>query len=290
MRSSIGYGPVLALFAALAACSDSTSSPTGMAPVKDGTLHYESRGAGSAIVLIHGTGFDSRVWDDQIAVLAGEHRVIRYDRRGFGQSPPARSGYSEVEDLSALLSVLHVDRAALVGIERGAAIALDFALEHADMVSALVLIAPGVSGSQPSRPFSDRLSAIAQAAPLDGGTRAAQLWIDDPLFVQLRKQAALEQKLLAIASTNAGSWTARPPDPGPLAIDRLDQLRVPTLVVIGGLDIPDFQRLADKVAREVPNAHKLLIREADHALNVEHAEQFNRIVLRFLATAGAPRG
>ena len=107
--------------------------------------------------------------------------------------------------------------------------------------------------------------------------------------MQLRKQAALEQKLLAIASTNAGSWTARPPDPGPLAIDRLDQLRVPTLVVIGGLDIPDFQRLADKVAREVPNAHKLLIREADHALNVEHAEQFNRIVLRFLATAGAPR-
>jgi pimeloyl-ACP methyl ester carboxylesterase len=93
---------------------------------------------------------------------------------------------------------------------------------------------------------------------------------------------------LAIATANAPSWTAPPPQPGPLAIDRLDQLQVPTVVLIGGLDIPDFQRLADKIAREVPHAHKILVRETDHALNVESAEQFNNIVLRFLALNGAP--
>lgn len=255
---------------------------SGWAQVKAGKLYYESTGAGPALVLIHSRGFDRRIWDDQVAALAARYRVIRYDVRGFGKSPVARKPHSNVDDLYRLLTFLHIVKATLVGASLGGEIALDFTLAHPDMVSALVLAAPGVSGFELSDGLSARVNAVAAAAQSEGAKRAAQLWLDDPLFAQVRQQRALHKKLLAIATANAGSWNVAQPDGQPVAIDRLTTVRAPTLIIVGAQDLPEVRHLAAKLAYDIPGAQKVVVADADHALNVGKPEQFNRIVLAFL--------
>jgi pimeloyl-ACP methyl ester carboxylesterase len=228
--------------------------------------------------------FDRRIWDDQVGALAARYRVIRYDVRGFGKSPVARKPHSNVDDLYRLLTFLRIDRATLVGVSLGGKIALDFALAHPDMVSALVLAAPGASGYGLSDALAARVKAVASAAQTEGAKRAAQLWLDDPLFVQVRRQKALHKKLLAIATANAESWKVSQPDGQPVAINRLTKVRAPTLIVVGAQDLPEVRHLAAKLAYDIPGAQKVVVPDADHALNVGKPEQFNRIVLGFLNT------
>jgi hypothetical protein len=76
---------------------------SGTVTVNGTTLFYEAAGHGSVVVLLHAGNLDRRVWDPQFLPLAREHRVIRYDQRGYGRSGPADAPYRHHEDLRALL-------------------------------------------------------------------------------------------------------------------------------------------------------------------------------------------
>ena len=91
-------------------------------------LGYDEAGEGPAVVLLHAAIGDRRMWDAQFTELAGSHRVIRYDRRGFGESGGGSGPYSHHEDLLALLDARGIEQAALVGSSMGGACALDAAL------------------------------------------------------------------------------------------------------------------------------------------------------------------
>ena len=104
-------------------------------------LYFEIAGSGQPLVLLHGFTLDTRMWDDQFEPLTREFQVIRYDMRGFGQSgPPASERYAHADDLRDLLDHLRVDKAHLVGLSKGGAIALDFTLAYPRRVNKLVLI------------------------------------------------------------------------------------------------------------------------------------------------------
>src|SRR5947209_19044710 len=122
------------------------------AKIKDTTLYYEVAGAGHPFVLVHGHLLDRRSWDDQFTVFAERYRVVRYDQRGFGDSGLITPGepYSDRQDLYALLQFLGIERAYLVGVSAGGALAIDFTLEHPELVDALIPAAAGVSGYRPS--------------------------------------------------------------------------------------------------------------------------------------------
>lgn len=114
------------------------------ADVGGNELWYEEAGDGPALVLIHEGVADSTMWDDHVDELARSHRVIRSDLPGCGRSPLPPGPFSHVRDLAALLDVLGVDRASVVGVSVGGRIALEFALVHPGLVDALVLVAPGI--------------------------------------------------------------------------------------------------------------------------------------------------
>jgi pimeloyl-ACP methyl ester carboxylesterase len=104
-------------------------------------------GAGSPVVLIHGSPLDARMWEPQIAPLAEAHRVIRYDVRGYGRSdPPGSTLYRHADDLAGLLDWLGVERAAVLGLSMGGRLAVDFALAYPARISALILAGSSVSG------------------------------------------------------------------------------------------------------------------------------------------------
>jgi len=121
---------------------------TGYVEIGDGKLYYEVAGEGETLVLAHAGFVDSRMWNGQWEVFAKNYRVIRFDLRGFGKSDPVRGPIARRADLHQLLTALGVERAALIGCSLSGEVILDFALEHPEMVSALVTVSAVPGGFQ----------------------------------------------------------------------------------------------------------------------------------------------
>src|SRR5262245_7129201 len=125
-------------------------SQSGYADVNGAQLYYEVAGSGPAVTLLHFGLGDSRFWDDQFDVFAARYTVVRYDYRGHGRSSMPPGNYSQRADLDGLLRFLDVQRTALIGVSMGGGLAIDYTIEHPERVSAIVPVAAGLGGYEPS--------------------------------------------------------------------------------------------------------------------------------------------
>jgi pimeloyl-ACP methyl ester carboxylesterase len=142
-----------------------TKSGEGFAPVDGCRLHYEIRGEGPAVTLIHAGLWDSRIWDAQMEPFAGRHTVIRFDLPGFGRSEFPDRPFSTRGQIADLLGFLEVERTSLLGCSIGGGIALNLALERPDLVDRLILVASGMSGDDtPDDDESVRVFSEAEEA------------------------------------------------------------------------------------------------------------------------------
>ncbi len=117
-----------------------TQTTTGYVEIDGGIVYYEVAGEGMPLALLH-TGFaDSRMWHGQWPDFSRHYTAIRFDMRGFGRSDRATQPISRRQELRRVLDHLGVDRAILVGCSLGGETILDFALEHPDRVSGLVVV------------------------------------------------------------------------------------------------------------------------------------------------------
>src|SRR3954467_7802286 len=144
-----------------AALAGTTSSATngsgsGYLDVSGAKIYYEQAGSGPAIVLLHDGLLPSTTWDEIWNTLARKNRVIRYDRRGYGRSELATKPYSSADDLLKLLTHLEVQHAVVVGSSSGAAVAIDFAIEHSEIIDGLFLIGPVLHGMEFTEQFGER--------------------------------------------------------------------------------------------------------------------------------------
>ncbi len=256
---------------------------SGRAAVAEPVLFYETAGRGAPVVLIHGGQMDRRMWDPQFEPWSRSFRVLRYDVRGYGRSATPTLPYSDVEDLAALLDFLKVPRAHLVGLSLGGRIAIDFSLVHADRVASIVAVGPGLSGF----PWSDTGSWMktVRAAQEGGGEAAAELWLKDPYMLPAMEHADLAPRLRQLALENARVWLENPlleKGIDPPAFQRLGEIRAPMLVIVGERDVPDIQKIVDRLASGVRGAKKVAIPGAGHIVNMEKPAEFDRAVLEFL--------
>lgn len=268
---------------------------SGFAPVFKGQLYYEVSGSGNPILFIHAGVADCSMWDDQITFFSQYYRVIRYDTRGFGRSITETTEFSNRQDILDLFAYLQVEKAVVVGISRGGQIAIDFAIEHPASVIALIAAAAGISGFdyQPDdsekarREFelfthADELwehQAFDQLAELE-----AHLWADGPSQPVGRASPTIRDYVRNIVRENYvrqdGQATPIPLDP--LAVNRLSEIRVPTLILVGEYDTVSTLATAGKLAREIPDARQILISGAAHMLPMEKPALFNETILNFL--------
>jgi pimeloyl-ACP methyl ester carboxylesterase len=258
---------------------------SGYAPVQGGRLYYEVAGTGAPVVLIHAGLWDSRIWDAQWDAFARRHTVIRYDLRGFGRSDRFERPFSARGDLAALLEHLHVPSAALIGASIGGALAIDFALERPGMVDALVLVASGLSGDEtPDDEETLRLVGEAQQA-FEAGDLERTVDAELRIWAPLRTEPDVEHRIREIAQDNRHELTLDwklSAELDPPAAERLGQIGVPTLVVLGERDAAVMNVIGDKLANGIRGARKQVIAGADHLPNMRRPEEFNRIVLDFL--------
>lgn len=256
----------------------------------NGTPHaYDEAGEGSALLLLHAGIADRRMWDDAWPMLTARHRAIRFDLRGYGQTPLPDGPFVYAADAAALLGELGVQRAHVLGVSMGAGVALDLALAHPDLVDRLVLVAPGLPGWTWSQGMDD--FDQAETAALEGGDLDEASWVNVRHWVDgvgrpggeadasVRHRVFQMQKRAFQADNDAaeGGWLVA--DRG----SKLGEVRSSTLLVVGELDQPDFRDIARHMAQRMPHARLEVMPGVAHLPPMEAPEEFSRLVLDFLA-------
>lgn len=260
------------------------------APTNGIATYYEDQGSGPPVILIHGHSVDSRLWNPQLpALLAAGYRVIRYDLRGHGRTAAPDTGYTwdhYSADLRDLLDHLQVQRAHLAGLSMGGAVAMQLTFDQPARVTSLTLIDSALPGFGYSPEFEEAVQALRDAVRSEGPQPALErLWLPHPLFDGLRRFpepfAALRDMVLSFPAREYLDDTEYP-QPERQHIDRLAEISAPTLVVVGELDLPDFQIIAELLAANIPGARSALIPDAGHVCTMEQPESVNETLLTFL--------
>ncbi len=259
-------------------------------------LYYEVVGSGHPLTLIHGMLLDRRSWDDQFEVFARQYTVVRYDMRGWGDSAQeqAEPPFSPRQDLLSLLDYLNIQKTSLLGLSGGGTLALDFTLEHPDTVDALILVASGLSGypqrmTETIRAFIGQYYGALQQKDIASAVEATvRFWTDGPRRRPEQVSAQARARITAMSTQHIqrhGDLMAHQQHMLPLeppALNRLAEVKVPALIVVGDVDMPETLEIADTLEQGIAGAKKVVIPGTAHHPNMEKPEEFNRVVVDFL--------
>ena len=235
---------------------------------------HNPQAPGVPLLLTHGFGATSGMWNPNIDALSVGRPVIVWDQRGHGNSdaPDDMDRYSEqtsVADMAAILDAARADRAVLGGMSLGGYLSLAFHLVHRQRVAALVLVdtGPGYRNDEARDKWNAWVERRAQElergeVPTGISAELAQAVHEHPEGLPRAARGVMAQQDARV-------------------ITSLDSITVPTLVIVGAQDI-DFLAGADYMHRHIPTARKVVIDEAGHAANMDQPGTFNAAVREFL--------
>jgi 3-oxoadipate enol-lactonase len=210
------------------------------------------------VVLLHPGVADARSWDLVWPMLAERVRVIRYDARGYGNSPQPTAQYRQIDDLAAVLDHFGLSSAHLAGGSMGGGTAIEMALASPERVRSLTLLCPGVSGYE--WPADPEMDAREEAAIAAGEDAVIELYLSGwaaagttPLITDMMRSAA-------------NAWPGerefcKPVDP---AFDRLSELRLPTVLMVGERDLPALIACNEQVAARIERCELIRMPGVDH--------------------------
>jgi len=264
-------------------------------------VSYEMLGEGASLVLIHGFTDNSTMWYNQVPVFAERYKVLAYDVRGHGKTRTPEGGFSMklfADDVHALLRVLEIEKACVLGYSMGGRIALQFALEYPEMASGLVFANSGVMGSD-VQPTEEQIAELTERRKqMVEMFEAGQIEViadgmaersfspgfrdKDPAAFQKYKDVKLQndpRHYLAIMQAMVEAVT-NPPD--------LRRLECPALIIAGARD--SFMTVRDSFmtvdeAKSMERAISdttVTILPTGHAAAIEAPQAFNRAVLDFM--------
>ena len=264
---------------------------TGYAISGDAKLYCEVAGTGQPFLMIHAGVADSRQWNNEFAYFAVNYQVVRYDMRGYGKSEPVDGEFSHRADLQAVLDHLGIHTpVVLMGCSMGGGLAMDFALTQPSRVRGLIMAGSGPSGLNLEVPtpakFAEAESAY-NAGNLDlVAELETQIWFDGmgrtPQQVNpAMRKLAYDMNRLAL-SHDAKHLGKRVPDAATPAAERLAELHLPVLIIVGAHDTPYILAAADHMAGKLPSARKVVIEDAAHLSNMDQPHEFQGHVKAFL--------
>jgi non-heme chloroperoxidase len=262
-------------------------------------IYYQDQGSGNPVVLIHGWPLSGRSWEYQVpALIEAGHRVITYDRRGFGNSSQPWGGYDYdtfAADLHALIEHLNLEEAALVGFSMGGGEVVRYISTYGTRRIARAVLAAAVppylykSGDNPDGGLDD-----ATIAGFEGGVKADRIAFVDQFVsgfftagqkgVLVSEPTRLYNRAIAAFASPKGTLDCIG------AFSRTDfrgdvvKVDVPTLIIHGDSDaIVPFEVSGKRSHESISGSQLALLDDAPHGLNVTHAAEFNRVLIEFLA-------
>ena len=264
-------------------------------------LHYNEAGDGHPLILLHGGGAGASGWSNysrNIASLARHYRVFTIDMPGWGKSDTAVTGDRDhVEALELALDALELDQVAIVGNSLGGRTALRFTAHHPERVSHLIPMgapAPGVNVLGPPNDKTDGILPLVRAyfdpSPANFQAMVGALAHDPALaedvdLARRRSEAALarpdhlENVRIALPRGDLNG----PPQLFQALPPLLAELTVPTLIVHGRNDRTVHFENALRLLAMIPSSRLYLINNCGHWAQMEHSEEFNRVVHEFIA-------
>lgn len=263
------------------------------------TYAYGEVGEGPAVLLLHGFMGSKADWTTLIETLADAYRVIAVDLPGHGESEApedvGRYGMATVaEDLAALLGHLAVERAHLLGYSMGGRLALFMALAQPERWQSLLLesASPGLETEAERAERRGQDEALASYIEREGVEAFVDRWERLPLFAtQLSlpesvKQEHREKRLRNRPEGLAGSLRGMGTGTQPSLWERLDQLALPTLLVVGELD-EKFVAIGREMLQRMPRVLLTAVPQTGHTVHLERPDVFAALVQHWLAEIGA---
>ena len=263
-------------------------------------LYYEVAGAGFPLVWSHEFGGAHDSWNPQVRYFARCYQVVTYNNRGYGPSdvPEGDEAYSQdqsIDDLYRLLQHLGIQQAYVGGLSMGGNIALNFGLTHPEMCRGLIVAGTGTGSTNPEQ-FARETAAVADRLELEGMEGWAVQYAEGPTRVQLKRKDPegweLFKRNLLTHSAKGSAYTIRNVQGKRPTIfsleEKLRQLKVPTLVIIGDEDDPCIEP-AIFMKRAIPKCGLALLPQSGHTVNLEEPALFNQTVSDFLTGVEAGR-
>ena len=230
------------------------------------SIHYAVYGQGSPVVLLHGGLANADYWGNQIRALEPHHTVIVLDSRGHGRSSRDLRPYGYdlmADDVVALMDVLKVPKADIVGWSDGAILALDLAMRYPGRVGKIFAFAANTvtSGVKDDVEKNPTFAAFIRRAGREYEAYSATPKEYDAFVQQISKMWASQP-----------NWTDA----------QLKAIAVPVLVVDGDHDEAIKREHTEYIASTIPHAGLLILPNASHFAFLQDPEFFNYAILHFL--------
>ncbi|MBY0344152.1 MAG: alpha/beta hydrolase [Sphingomonadales bacterium] len=251
----------------------------GEVAVAGGRLPIAMAGEGAPLILLHGWTLDHRLWLPQVAGLADRHFLVMPDRRGCGRATAPPDLAREAEDVIAIADFLGFDRFAVLGLSRGAVVALDVARRYGSRLTGVV-----VSGAPlPALVAREEVIDLDHYRALAACGDLAQFrreWAQHPLMQTHTAEAA------ALAAAMLADYDGRdllvPSESPGLPREALAMLPMPVLSMTGAHDTPWRRECARALAAVAPRARHVEIADAGHLANADNPDGFSTAVAAFL--------
>lgn len=255
------------------------------------TLSAESHGSGSPdVLLVHAGVTDQRSWAHVVDRLPG-HRCLTYDARGYGRTTfTEQDGWSRVGDAVAVLDAYDSPSAVVIGCSMGGRTSIDLALTHPERVRALVLVGPAVSGApEPTYEpevleLDEEWETAEERGDLETVNRLeARIWLDGPTAPEGRVTGPARDLFLEM-----NAWALDADDPGEpaddaAAWDRLGEIAVPVLVLVGEHDLAYIKQNCAHLADAIPGARLVRLPGVAHVPHLEADETTLREIADFVS-------
>ena len=271
---------------------------------EDINLYYEDHGSGDPVVLIHGYPLNGASWEKQVAaLLAAGHRVITYDRRGFGKSSQPVSGYNYdtfAQDLRKLVTQLKLTNFSLVGFSMGGGEVARYLGKYGSKGVKKAVIVGGIppyllkTADNPEGLDAGVFEGIQRAIATDRYAFFAEFFknfynTDENLGKRVSEQVVQASWTVAAGASATASLACVSAWHEDFRKD-LEKINVPTLVLHGDADrIVPINASGARTAKLIKGARLAVVKGGPHAITWTHAEEVNRELVSFLGQAAAKR-
>ncbi len=261
----------------------------------DAAIYYEIEGEGDPLILLHGYALNGIMWQYQRAEMAKYNRLIVVDLRGFGRSSCGKdwSGSTMAEDLIGLIDSLGLRDAAVLGFSMSGPVAFRIALELPEKISKLILVSSilplsGRPKAKKEAEFQQKESDILRLRGPEAWAEAMGLWkgpLVDNIFKRNPDARPIWERMIARHNPDYLLCMMKARDNTLSSVNwraRLGEIRIPTLIVVGALD-SGFLDSARYLNRNISDSKLEIVGNAGHMVNLEAPQDFNRMIVRFLA-------
>ncbi len=288
-------------FCLLASCMLDSEKHPGIPP--SGTIHaggsdwyYEMKGQGEALVFLHAGFMDHSMWDKQVEYFSKEYKVITLDLPAHGQTRNVDSMGLIADALKQVMDALKISKANFVGLSLGGGVVTDFALAYPERIHKIVLAASGINGYETKyivdsvaiNYFKELMGALEKKDTIAAAQIFVHYWYDGPYrkpeeVDSAQRQWIYDKTYQSMITHKVRGWPrfAKPP-----AVNKIDSITVPTLILAGDKDMRYILDAAEVLDQRIPISRRVIIPGAAHMMNLEKRDEFNRAVESFLKSKG----